>query len=298
VVYAVIFMTLLVIVVLTRHMLLKKEMRSIANQIDSFNSGVMEKKLDLSLFDKDLEELAGSINELMDGKLQAAMESRRNDNELKQAIANMSHDLRTPLTSILGYIQLLESTTTPADKYNEYVSIVRSTARRMQTLLNDFFELSIIDSPDHQLKREQVRMNPLLWDILAGLYDRFRERQLEPRLNILNEPVAIMADESAVRRVMENLVTNAIRHATGAIEVSLKKEAGSVLFIVRNEAANLSEQDVNRLFDRFYTADQTRTGRSTGLGLSIAHSLMHKMDAQLTASLRSEQLEMKCEWKL
>lgn len=106
-----------------------------------------------------------------------------------------------------------------------------------------------------------------------------------------------MTDPSAVKRVFENLISNVIRHATGHVAISLKEAGGNIVLIIRNEADNLSEQDIDRLFDRFYTADRSRSSRRTGLGLSIAHSLMLKMNGQLSAELNDGYVEMRCEWK-
>ncbi|GGD91802.1 sensor histidine kinase [Paenibacillus nasutitermitis] len=296
-VYIAIAAVLLMVVSLLRLVMIKKEMRRLSIQVERFHQGLSGKKVDIALVDKDIEELAGNINQLMDLTVQSNRDRIRSDRELRQAIANMSHDLRTPLTAIIGYTKLLAVRSVTDEKRQEYMSSIRSTADRLHTLLQDFFELSLVQSTDYQLKLEAVQINPLLWEVLTGFYDQFDERDLEPDLQITDERLIANVDPSAVKRVIENLISNVLRHATGKVEISLKGDEGNIVLIFKNEADNLSEQDIDRLFDRFYTADRSRSTRRTGLGLSIAHSLMLKMNGRLTAKLHDGYVEMRCEWK-
>ncbi|MNJ42721.1 Alkaline phosphatase synthesis sensor protein PhoR [compost metagenome] len=295
--YIAIVAVLLMLIFLLRLVWIKKEMRRLSIQVERFHRGLSGKKVDITLLDKDIEDLADNINQLIDLAVLSNRERIRSERELRQAIANMSHDLRTPLTAIIGYIKLMDADDVSPEKRKEYISIIQATSKRLHALLHNFFELSLVQSTDYQLKLEPVPLNSLLWEVLTGFYDQFNGRQLEPDLHITDEPVVAHVDPSAVKRVFENLIGNVIQHATGKTIISLKKEDENVVFIVRNEADNLNEKDVDSLFDRFYTADRSRSGRRTGLGLSIAASLMLKMDGRLTAEFHDGYLEMKCEWK-
>ncbi|MEC0311184.1 HAMP domain-containing sensor histidine kinase [Paenibacillus lautus] len=296
-IYVTITAVLLMFIFLLRLAWIKKEMRRLSVQVERFHQGLSGKKVDIALLDKDIEELAGNINQLIDLAVQSNRDRIRSDRELRQAIANMSHDLRTPLTAIIGYTKLLEVSTVTDEKRQEYMSIIRATADRLHTLLHEFFELSLVQSTEYHLKLEPVQMNALLWEVLTGFYDQFIENQIEPDLQITEEPLIADVDPSAVKRVFENLISNVIRHTTGTVAISLKENEGNILLIIKNQADNLSEQDIDKLFDRFYTADRSRSSRRTGLGLSIAYSLMLKMNGRLTARLQDGCLEMRCEWK-
>lgn len=296
-IYIAITAVLLMFIFHLRLVMIKKEMRRLSIQVERFHQGSSGKKVDIALLDKDIEELAGNINQLIDLAVQSNRDRIRSDRELRQAIANMSHDLRTPLTSIIGYTKLLGANSVTDEKRQEYMSIIRATADRLHTLLHDFFELSLVQSTDYQLKLEPVPINALLWEVLTGFYDQFNERHLEPDLQITDDQLIANVDPSAVKRVFENLISNMLRHATGKVAISLKGDEGNIVLIFKNEADNLSEQDIDRLFDRFYTADRSRSSRRTGLGLSIAHSLTLKMNGRLTAELHNGYLEIRCEWK-
>ncbi|MBP2110376.1 sensor histidine kinase [Paenibacillus silagei] len=284
---------------LLAHLLvLRRELGRMTGQLRRYNERTTGKKLEVNLFDKRLESLAGQINRQSDLVVEAEANRRRTENELRQAISNMSHDIRTPLTSIFGYIQLLEVEPITPEEKREYLDVVKNRTKRLQALLNDFFELSLIESADHQLKTERIVMTVLLSDTLVGFYDSFNERGLTPDIRLPKEPVAVYADESAVRRVVENLLINTLKHATGQVSICFKRRETTAELRIVNEARDLSDMDVRLLFDRFYTVDRTRSGQGSGLGLSIAKSLMNKMNGTLTAELHGDNLTMICCWPL
>ncbi len=296
-----IYITIAVIIVLLyvfiRFYLLKQEIKNVTKQLHLLNNNATEKKIDIRYFDKNFERLAKEINCQIDVTKKANAEKRLTENELKQAISHISHDIRTPMTSILGYIQFLESDEVTPEMRKEYTSIIKKSAQRLKVLLEDFFELSIIEQADYPVKVEKIQLNQLVSEVLLGLYEEFHQRNLEPEINI-NTDVTIMADPSAVKRVIENLLVNAVKHANGNVSITLEQLHTSAQLTISNSADQLSELDVNHMFDRFYKVDQTRTGKGTGLGLPIAKSLMEKMGGGLTAELVDEQLIMKCVWHL
>jgi signal transduction histidine kinase len=297
VLYVTIVSITVLLYVLTRLYFLKKEIKRATRQLNELNKNGTEKKIDIRYFDRDFEKLAEEINNQIDLTKKAKAEKRVTENELKQAISYISHDIRTPMTSILGYIQLLESDEITPEMRKEYTRIIKNGAMRLKVLLDDFFELSIIEQADYPVKMEMIKLNHLILEVLLGFYEEFNKSNLEPTINIPDHDIIIMADPSAVKRVIENLVVNAIRHSSGNVMIQLEKLNTSVQLTISNSVNQLSEQDLYHMFDRFYKADKTRTGKGTGLGLPIAKSLMEKMNGGLTAELKENKLFMKCEWK-
>ncbi|HET7658476.1 MAG TPA: HAMP domain-containing sensor histidine kinase [Bacillales bacterium] len=275
---------------------IKKELKAITGQLQQVNLHKSEKKIDLAFYDKDIESLVIEINRELDLVGRANAEKRRSENELKQAVANISHDLRTPLTSILGYIQLLGSDEITPEERQEYLTIIQDRTRRLQALIVDFFELSVIESTDYHLNPERIKMNSVVLDTLMSFYDQFNEQHIEPSIQMPEEDLWLTADESAVKRVIENLALNAIRHSSGQVRIQLEKQVSAIILTISNDADNLTPHEVDKLFDRFYMADQNRSGKGTGLGLSIAKELMRKMYGELSAELQNGQLHMKCLW--
>ncbi|WP_181350202.1 sensor histidine kinase KdpD [Thalassobacillus sp. CUG 92003] len=293
----IIILAIVIVVLLTRHYFLKKEIRHAARQLHDLNYDVTAKKINLGYFDEDIEELAMEINKQIDLTKEAQAEKRSSEIELKQAISYISHDIRTPLTSILGYIHFLESDETTPEVKKEYTGIIKSSARRLKVLLEDFFELSIIEQEDYPVKLGKVDLNSLTLEVLLGFYEEFNQRDLKPAIDIPDRECTITTDPSAARRVIENLIVNAVMHSTGSVSIKLKQTDHSVILIISNSVNQISEQDFNHLFDRFYKADHTRTGSGTGLGLPIAKSLMGKMNGSLTAELMKKQIVLTCEWR-
>ncbi|GGI15507.1 sensor histidine kinase [Gottfriedia solisilvae] len=296
-IFVTIFVMIVLLIVLTRYFLLKKEIKRTRKQLNEINKSKVEKKIDLTYFENEIEKLAVEINHQIDLTKRARAEKRLSENELKQAISYISHDIRTPMTSILGYIQFLESDDLSAEKRKEYTNIVKHSALRLKVLLEDFFELSIIEQIEYPIKIEKLKLNNVISEVLLAFYEEFNKKKIEPVIIIPENEIHMMADPSAIKRVVENLLLNAIRHSSGNVTIQLEKLDHSVQFSIRNSVNQLSQHDLNHMFDRFYKADQTRTGKGTGLGLPIAKSLMEKMNGSITAELIENELCMKCEWR-
>lgn len=286
------------IYLLSRFIAFKKEVKKLTKQLQIYRNRKTNKKIDLALFDQDIENLAFEMNKLIDLYMNEYRKRVHFENEQQQAIANMSHDLRTPLTSILGYIQMAESNNATDLEKKEWLTTAKNRAKRLEALLNDFFELSIIESKDHLLETKTINLRNLTIDILMSFYDRFSEKGMEPILHLPKQDIFIISDEIAVTRVMENLISNAITHSDGTIMISLEEKESNVRLLVINDAPSLTDKDIERMFDRFYMADQSRSGKNTGLGLSIAKALMKKMNGTISGRLDQDQLSIICEWEL
>lgn len=297
-IYLVIISSILAFIFLSHLLFIKKELKNILNQLKNYNIRKTEKKIDITLLDKDIEKMTIEINNLIDLHALSNIEKKSAERELKQAIANISHDLRTPLTSILGYIQLIEKPEVTDEERKEYLAIAKDRAKRLQILLNDFFELSVIESVDHSLKLGKLGLNSIVEEIVINLYDKFNEQQIVPSIKIPQEQMNIIGDESAVKRVIENLVINAIRYSDGNVSITLERNNTKINLTISNDVKNITEKDVELFFNRFYTADQTRSGKGTGLGLPIAKALMDKMNGKLSAELKDSWLHVKCSWIL
>jgi signal transduction histidine kinase len=292
-----IILLFIILFFLIRLFSLKREVKNITKQLQIYNNRISNKKIDISLIDQEIENLGLEINKLIDLHVTENRMRVIFEDEQKQTIANMSHDLRTPLTSILGYIQMAEGDDVTENERRELLSLAHSRAKRLKTLLEDFFELSVIQSTDYLLKSEQINLKNITIDILMSFYDRFHEKHLVPLIHMPQNDVVIVSDKSAITRVIENLIFNAITHSDGNIEISLEEKESTARLIVKNDAYTLTEKDARRMFDRFYKADPSRSGKSTGLGLSIVKSLMEKMNGTITGQLEDGKLSIICEWK-
>lgn len=257
---------------------LKRQLREITAQLDELTSENTEKKVTVALIDSDLSKLAAAINRNLDLQKKLRIDIRRNDLQLKDSIANLSHDLRTPLTSILGYLQLSQAPQCPAEKQKGYLKIVNDKANALKAMINRLYELSVLDIQEAPLKKEKIDLNLLLSDILAGQYELFQKLGIALTVHLPSCPVWITGDRVACTRIVQNLLSNSTRYAKGNVGIELTQFASYAFLSICNPAPNLKEEDVKHLFERFYTADKSRNSGGSGLGLYIVKTLLKKMD--------------------
>lgn len=239
--------------------------------------------IDISSRDKNMRELADRINT----ELRLLRKERRcyqqGDQELKDSVTNISHDLRTPLTAICGYLNLLKHEEKSA-AVDEYLAQVQNRVDVMISLTEEMLRYSIAAS-SYELKRERINVVSVLGESLLSFYGMMQEKGIQPVIAMPEEPVWRMLDVSALNRIFSNIISNALKHSDGDLFVDMK-ENGTITF--SNTAQTLNSVIVGRLFERFYTVGTNYY--STGLGLSIAKLLTERMGGQISAEYKGEML--------
>ncbi len=236
-----------------------------------------DRQLRISLSNKDIEKLAGTINEKNDLEQKTKIRMLQEKEQLKQSIANISHDIRTPLTSIQGYLALLKSCENKEEQ-EYFLSVIQAKADYLTELLQIFYDLSLIDREDFILETETLDINRMVTNCLIDKYNELQE--LSPIIKTEHAPVWISGNTVACKRIIENLISNAIRYSNDAIEIVI--DANGV-FTVKNTAPELKNTDVTMLFQKFYTADTSRSNGNTGLGLYIVKELLDKIEGGIKA---------------
>ena len=244
----------------------KRQICEITKQISE------NKKLRISLSNKQIVKLAGIINEKNDLEQKTKVKIIQEKEQLKHSIANISHDLRTPLTSIQGYLTLLKDCE-DKEEQEHYFSVIQAKTDYLTELLQIFYDLSLIESEDYILEIEKIDVNRIVTDCLIDKYNELKE--LTPTIKIENAPVWIIGNAVACKRIIDNLVTNAIRYSDDYIEIVMDADG---IFTVKNTTSELKNIDVNILFQKFYTVDTSRSNGNTGLGLYIVKELLNKIE--------------------
>lgn len=244
------------------------------------------------------EDLLAAVNSLLELREAEAAEYRRQERAIRQQISNISHDLRTPLTSILGYLQLMEGERLPAEERQEYLEIVQGRARALQSLITTFYDLSRLEGGEYPLSREQVDLYHVLSELVAEFYNDFEQSGFAMTVELREGLPAVTADPAGVLRVFTNLIRNALEHGRERMDILLRREGEELVSIFANDAAGLAEEDLAHVFDRFFTADKMRTGQSTGLGLAIVKALAERMGHRVTAELREGMFVITVHWRL
>lgn len=234
--------------------------------------------LSLPCRDRELRRLASALNQELRALRKERLRYQQGDKELKEAVVNISHDLRTPLTAISGYLQLLQGQDLPPDT-RRYLEQIESRTESMKRLTEELFRYSVVVSEEN-LAREPVDLRRAVEEALLSFYGALEGRGIEPQVRLPETPVIRQLDPAAVNRVLGNILTNALKYSAGDLEVTLE-ESGRLTF--SNAAPGLDPVAAGRLFDRFYTVEAARN--STGLGLSIAKELTQRMGGSIGAEL-------------
>lgn len=285
-------------IIVIPYVLLRKEIDSITAQLNKINSTSTNAKILLSSSDKQIKNLSLEINKALEKKQKTEAKYKKMDLELRQAIANISHDLRTPLTSIMGYIQLMEDRGISEAEKKQYIDIVKRRAEALQILIAGFYDLSRLESKEYKFELDSLNLSNIMCDLIASFYNDFLGKGVEPVIDIEDKAASIIGDENAVRRIFSNLIQNILKYGDGYVYISLKQENGYVVTAFKNDAPNLNDEDVKHLFERFFTADRTRSGKNTGLGLAITKELVEQMGHKISAAMVDGKLSIIIKWNI
>ena len=265
----IVLLTLACAVLIGRQITLERGLRRAARKMREQMADETTARLALPCPSAGAEELLACLNELLELRQEERALYRRKEQELRRQIANVSHDLRTPLTSILGYLQLLEGDGLSPEKKAEYLAVVEGRARTLQVFIATFYDLSRIEGGELPLERERVDLGRALSDQLAAAYEQIEESGLAVEVDMAPGLPPVWADSGAVTRIFSNLLTNALRHGSDTLSIKLYREGNAIVSAFSNRAEGLTAEDAAHVFERFYTADQMRPGLSTGLGLAL-----------------------------
>ena len=274
----------------------RRSLRSAARQLRELERTGSAVRLRLRAPNRSAEELLDAVNVLLELRQADWAAGRERERSLRQQIANVSHDLRTPLTSILGYLQLLEDETLSPEERREYLEVVKGRAKALQGLITSFYDLSRLEGGEYPIRRERVDLYNSLSGLLAAFYNDFTDGGFDMEVDLQEDLPPVLADPAGVLRVFTNLIRNALDHGRGRMEIRLFLEEGRVVSLFRNEAGDLAPEDVPHVFDRFFTADKMRTGRNTGLGLAIVKALAEQMGCGLEAALEDGMFSVRILW--
>ena len=242
--------------------------------------------IDISSHDRYMRELANTIN-IQLRKLRADRHRfQQGDMELKNAVSNISHDLRTPLTAICGYLDLLEQEE-KSTTVERYIEVIRNRTEILKQLTEELFRYSVIITTEDDITKEAVEINRVLEESIAAFYVTLNERKIVPSIKMPKSKVIYYLNGSALSRVFSNLLNNAIKYSDGDLDITLS-ETGEIIF--SNTASKLNEVQVGKLFDRFYTVEAAR--KSTGLGLAIAKTLVEQMNGTISAKYENHRLSI------
>lgn len=264
-------------------MLLIRNIKALRFDVQKLNNRKTNELLKIKYPSIEIEKLIIEINKSIILRKETEEKYRCMDLELRQAIANISHDLRTPLTSIIGYVQLLKDESIDKDIKEEYLNIIEKRSIVLKNLISSFYDLSRLQANEYDLDIEKVNLNNILCEIIAAFYEEISSKGIEPSIDIDENSYKVYGDKKAINRIFTNLINNILKYAKDCVSISLKKENDYIITKFSNRTDEIEEIDVDRIFERFFTVDRMRTGQNTGLGLAITKILVEKQGHEIWA---------------
>lgn len=240
-------------------------------------------QITVSSGDRYIRRLAADINRELKLLRRQRQKYQQGDRALKEAVTNISHDLRTPLTAISGYLELLEEEE-KSKAVKRYLSCIKNRTEAMKDLTEELFCYTIIRSEEPK-KKEKTDISSVLEESLLSFYGAMVSKGIVPEIEMPDKKIIRNVNKASLVRVFGNIISNMIKYSEGEMKVELL-ENGEIHF--SNKAPKLQAVQVEKLFDRFFTVEDARI--STGLGLSIARALTEEMGGSIRAEYREETL--------
>lgn len=273
----------------TRFFLLSRNIKKAVNDFKYISENIdTNRKLKLNHPDKDFEKLLFEINQYLEDIQVDKLKYIKREEEIRKEIENISHDLRTPLTSIRGYLELIDDENITYREKKDYIHIVEKRAKVLQNLIQDFYDLSRIENSDYNLNMEIIDINKELREQILVFYNDFEKKDIEVNIKLEKNPILVNLDEGAIKRVLNNLIQNAIKYSKSSFYISINNKEGEVIIEFKNDVRDINKDELSLLFNRFYMKDESRGSGSSGLGLTISKLLVESMNGKIDVDMEKE----------
>ncbi len=276
--YLFIIASIIIIALIIKIFVMKNSIKEIEEKFDFIIESDTNNLITISTNDIDLKQLAKKINQNLKKIRELEIQYNQGNEELKRSITNISHDLRTPLTAIRGYLDLIEHKNL-TEKQENYLLFIDEKVKILTDLTEQLFNFSKSLDSYQDIKRQNVVLNSVLEETICASYDLFIQHNINPKIYITKEKIIKQIDESMLKRIFENIISNEIKYSDEFLEIKLNK-SGKIIF--RNKTKNLDKTSVEKIFDRYYTVENAK--KSTGIGLSIAKQLVELNNGTISAN--------------
>ena len=278
--------TVMVVILILLLIFYRRQVKEACRQLEFRNSHETNLRATSSLPFSELNELIDRINDLIDLSQDVERTSKKSETDLKEAITSLAHDIRTPLASMDGYLQLL-SQSSSEDERNHYLAVIQSRITVLEEMLEKLFIYTKLQSEAYTLELEPLDFGKCVRDTVFTFYDEFQNKEIIPKISFYEAPLQIIGNEEALHRAIQNLIKNVLEHGNTSISLGLTCEKSEVVFCCSNDVQNPDEIDISKVFTQFYKANSARTHSSTGLGLFIAKGLVERMNGRIIVNLQN-----------
>ncbi len=282
--YIVIILIIILIYLVVKIFFMRNSIKEISISLENILKSDTNILLTVNTSDSNIKNLANTLNTELKNLRKQKLQHENGNQELKRTITNISHDIRTPLTAISGYLDLIKENQ-KTDKQEEYIKIIERKTNELIILTEQLFVFSKTIDIEPNIKKEKICINELLEESIANFYTILKNKNIIPKIEITEKKIYKIVDKSTITRVFENILSNACKYSSGEFEISLNKE-GKIRF--SNKASLLDATTVEKIFDRYYTVESAK--KSTGLGLSIAKQLVELNGGTITGKFENGKL--------
>lgn len=272
----------LLVIFMIKYLLYRRQIHEICRQLEFMQKETTNKRIRTDLSKKEIINLAGKINRMVDRQEEESLSIKSKEQQLKETLANISHDIRTPLTSMKGFFELYTQEGEP-EKKEYFEQVIREKMDDLTVLLEELFTYTKLQNETYELHLMKQDFTKLVLDSLFSFYGQWKEKGISPILSVDEDTIMVLCNDTAVRRILTNVLRNAMLHGDGNIEICYQVKKDGVLFRCCNGFQSAGEPDMERVFERFYKGDSARRETSSGLGLSIAKELALRMDGSMEA---------------
>ncbi|PIC62986.1 sensor histidine kinase [Sporosarcina sp. P13] len=245
---------------------------------------------------KNLARFAAKINQLIHLFKQDQQQNYTREMNLKQEITNISHDLRTPLTSIKGFSELLSNPSLSEAEKSEYLAVVQKKIDNLTNVVDLFYELSQLDSLDKKMVMEKNFLDQLVVEVMLTFYGEFEKKQLQVQIDE-HAVSPILADKKATDRIVANIIQNALAYSKSYVTIGLLEDQEYIRLRVANDVETFNLAEVQRIFDRTFRMDTSRTGEQVGLGLHIVQQLVEKQGGNVVADVAGDEFTLEVSFR-
>ena len=265
--------------------LYRRQIRKISRDLTFLKNNRTNLRLTSELPLPEINDLIDSVNDVLDREKEKRRETQKEEAQLRETVTNLSHDIRTPLTSLDGYFQLLSASGSEEER-RKYTAIIQSRIASLKDMLEELFTYARLQDAGYEMDLERTDFARCAFDTTFSFYDEFQKKGIKPEIDFFEGHLFIQGNEEGIRRAIQNMIKNALVHGQTSISLSLEQKDGRAVFSCSNDTANPQEIDMSQVFTRFYKADSARTHTSAGLGLSIAKGLVERMGGEISADLK------------
>lgn len=271
---------------------MKKQLRSIKEELEATRDKSYNRQLQVDLFDRDLTDMTAELNRNLDYQKQLKVETEKAEKAIRQSVSDIAHDLRTPLTVVKGNLQMLRMEESLSEKGKQYVEVCAQKADEIREMADDFFQLSLLESDLEAVELKRMDLTEALLQFLTAREALIRTNRMEPEVIFPEKSLFVLADEKLLDRMLGNLLNNVFRHAKGDRFLIRLEEKEEAVITFANEVEAPESLHLESLFERTYRGDKARSGNGAGLGLYIVKLLAGKQKATVSAAVKENILEI------